>query len=131
MEPEMQTYPSAPARRRRLIAVLVLAFGIVGMHSLAVVPGHEMEHLSVLHVSASTPVVALADACDCNGHNGFHACVFILTSMLTLAALALLCWIGAVGDLRVPARVRELLRRRQRAPPWTVLTLAEMSLLRI
>lgn len=131
MKPELQTYPTAPTRCRRLIAALVLALGIVGMHSLAVVPGHDMGHLPVVHVSASAPVVALADTCDCNGHNGFHSCVFILTSMLALAALALLCRIGAGDGLRVPTRVRELLRRRQRAPPWTVLTLAQMSLLRI
>lgn len=131
MKPESQTCPIARARRRRLIAALVLVFGIIGMHSLAVVPGHQTEHQSAAHFSASTPVITLTDACDCNEHNGFHSCVFIMTSMLTLAALALLCWIGAADDLRAPARIRELLRRRQRAPPWTVLTLAEMSLLRI
>lgn len=131
MKPETQTYATARARRRRLVAVLVLVFGIIGMHSLAVVPGHETEHLPAVHASASVPVVAPADACDCTGHNGFHACVFILTAMLAMTALALLCWIGAGDDLGVPPRIRELLRRRQRAPPWTVLTLAEMSLLRI
>ncbi|MGB8407200.1 MAG: DUF6153 family protein [Mycobacterium sp.] len=116
--------------RWRLLGVLVLIVGVIGMHSLVIAPGHTL-HAERAAVHATAHQVQLGDACDCNGHNAFHACVFVMTDLLVLAALALLCWIGATADMRTPSRIREVLRRRQRAPPWTVLTLAEMSLLRI
>lgn len=115
--------------RRRFVGVLVLMLGIVGMHSLIVAPGHSMAAPVSAH-SAALDVKA-ADACDCGPHGGFHACVFVVTELLAFVGLALLCWIGITADVRMPARVRQALRHRQRAPPWTVVTLADMSLLRI
>lgn len=117
------------SNRWRFAGVLVLMLGIVGMHSLVVAPGHSMAApVSAHHASLD---VKAADACDCGGHGGFHACVFVMTELLALVGLALLCWIGIAADVRMPARIRLALRHRQRAPPWTVLTLAEKSVLRI
>lgn len=131
MRLESETEMTARGSCRRLVGVLVLVLGIIGMHELSVVPGHASSHApQVVHVSAPAAAAAVDD-CSGDAHCGFHACVFVLTSVLGLAALTLLCRIGAAGDLCAPARIRELLRSRQRAPPWTVLTLAEMSLLRI
>ncbi|MUL64122.1 hypothetical protein BOO86_06560 [Mycobacterium sp. CBMA 234] len=121
--------------RGYVVAVLVLIAGIVGMHSLIVASGHapSRHHPVAVHQTAAAAGVqtTLSDACDCNGHNGFHACVFVMTELLTILGLALLCWLGVTSHQDVHARVRQALRRRQRAPPWTVLTLAELSLLRI
>ncbi|MDH6245206.1 DUF6153 family protein [Mycobacterium sp. OTB74] len=125
--------------RLGFVGMLVLIAGIIGMHALIVAPAHSMAHAApVTHYSAAMepahaglPVANSADACDCNGHNGFHACVFIMTALLTIAGLALLYWVGVSVDARVLTRIRQSLRRRQRAPPWTVLTLAELALLRI
>ncbi|WP_418002986.1 DUF6153 family protein [Mycobacterium sp. PDNC021] len=119
----------------RVVGLLVLIAGIIGMHSLIVTPGHGPSHHSqvAVHQHASVPAAqtSLSDACDCNGHNGFHACVFVMTELLTILGLALLYWLGVAPAQNVQARIRQALRRRQRAPPWTVLTLAELSLLRI
>ncbi len=119
----------------RVVGLLVLIAGIIGMHSLIVTPGHGPSHHSQVavhqHASASAAQTSLSDACDCNGHNGFHACVFVMTELLTILGLALLYWLGVAPAQNVQARIRQALRRRQRAPPWTVLTLAELSLLRI
>ncbi|WP_071288085.1 DUF6153 family protein [Mycolicibacterium llatzerense] len=121
--------------RLRLVGMLVLIAGIIGMHSLIVTPGHGPSHHSQVavhqHASAPAAQTSLSDACDCNGHNGFHACVFVMTELLTILGLALLYWLGVAPAQNVQARIRQALRRRQRAPPWTVLTLAELSLLRI
>ena len=119
----------------RVVGLLVLIAGIIGMHSLIVAPAHSPSHHSQVtvhqHVSAPAVQMSLSDACDCNGHNGFHACVFVMTELLTILGLALLYWLGVAPAQNVQARIRQALRRRQRAPPWTVLTLAELSLLRI
>lgn len=121
--------------RLRVVGMVVLIAGIIGMHSLIVTPGHGSSHHSqvAVHQHTSTPAAqtSLSDACDCNGHNGFHACVFVMTELLTILGLALLYWLGVAPAQNVQARIRQALRRRQRAPPWTVLTLAELSLLRI
>ncbi|GAA2429474.1 DUF6153 family protein [Mycolicibacterium llatzerense] len=121
--------------RLRVVGMLVLIAGIIGMHSLIVTPGHGPSHHSQVavhqHASAPAAQTSLSDACDCNGHNGFHACVFVMTELLTILGLALLYWLGVAPAQNVQARIRQALRRRQRAPPWTVLTLAELSLLRI
>ncbi|MBY8854959.1 hypothetical protein K7711_00550 [Nocardia sp. CA2R105] len=69
-----------------------------------------------------------ADCCVLPG--GVHACVFILTALVLLLGLALL---GRVGDdADASARtVRGWAARRARPPPWTTLSLAELSILRI
>ena len=121
--------------RLRVVGMLVLIAGIIGMHSLIVTSAHSpSHHVQVTvhqHASAQAAQTSLSDACNCNGHNGFHACVFVLTELLTILGLALLYWLGVAPQQHVQARIRQALRRRQRAPPWTVLTLAELSLLRI
>ncbi|MUL74481.1 DUF6153 family protein [Mycolicibacterium sp. CBMA 226] len=117
------------------VGLLVLIAGIVGMHSLIVTSAHPTSHharaAAHRHASAPAAQTSLSDACDCNGHNGFHACVFVMTELLTILGLALLYWLGVAPERHVQARIRQALRRRQRAPPWTVLTLEELSLLRI
>ncbi|BBZ55198.1 DUF6153 family protein [Mycolicibacterium phocaicum] len=121
--------------RLRVVGMLVLIAGIIGMHSLIVTSTHAPSHhaQAAVHHHASDPAAqaSLSDACDCSGHNGFHACVFILSELLTILGLALLYWLGVAPEQNVQARIRQALRRRQRAPPWTVLTLAELTLLRI
>ncbi len=118
-----------------VVGLLVLIAGITGMHSLAVTSAHAPSHHAQAavqhHAGAPAVQTSMSDACNCNGHNGFHACVFVMTELLTIAGLALLYWLGVTPQENAQARIRQALRRRQRAPPWTVLTLAEMSLLRI
>lgn len=133
--PEPEAEVTHGNTRLRVVGMLVLIAGIIGMHSLTVTPTHGPSHHAqvTVHQHAGVPAAhtSLSDACNCNGHNGFHACVFIMTELLTILGLALLYWLGVAPQRHVQARIRQALRRRQRAPPWTVLTLAELSLLRI
>lgn len=121
--------------RLRVVGLLVLIAGIIGMHSLIVAPGHaamQHPHAAVHQVAGhAAPQMNLPDACDCNGHSGFHACVFVMAELLSVMGLVLLYWLGVAPHQNVQARIQQTLRRRQRAPPWTVLSLAELSLLRI
>lgn len=133
--PEPEADVTHRSTRLHVVGMLVLIAGIIGMHSLVVTSAHVPSHHAQVavhhHTSAPVAHTSMSDACDCNGHNGFHACVFVMTELLTILGLALLYWLGVAPRQNVEARIRQALRRRQRAPPWTVLTLAELSLLRI
>lgn len=68
----------------------------------------------------------------CGGmHGGMHGCVFILAAAALLLALVLLYRIAADRPGNGVARLRHRRPRRERSPPWTVLSLAELSILRI
>ncbi|WP_338767297.1 DUF6153 family protein [Nocardia vulneris] len=74
---------------------------------------------------------------DCGGagcsgtHGAMHGCVFVLAAVALLLALVVLyrLAVGRSGTAAAPLRHRR--PRRERAPPWTVLSLAELSILRI
>jgi hypothetical protein len=117
----------------RVALLLALLGGIVTMHAVAIVPEHHAHGSTVIMAMAhhqSTDTSCGDDGCG-SRHGGMHGCVFIMTAISVIAGLALLCWVG-VG--RVTAFVAALChhrRRRQRAPPWTVLSLFELSILRV
>ncbi|MFI9401281.1 DUF6153 family protein [Nocardia sp. NPDC052316] len=68
----------------------------------------------------------------CGGtHGGMHGCVFILAAAVLLFALVLLYRMALDRPGNDVARLRHRRPRRERSPPWTVLTLAELSILRI
>ncbi|WP_107659226.1 DUF6153 family protein [Nocardia suismassiliense] len=68
----------------------------------------------------------------CGGtHGGMHGCVFILAAAVLLFALVLLYRMALDRPGNGVARLRHRRPRRERSPPWTVLTLAELSILRI
>ncbi|GAB4588868.1 hypothetical protein [Nocardia sp. IFM 10818] len=70
--------------------------------------------------------------CDCgDGHAGTHGCVFVLAALLLALGLALLGWVGLRDRETAATTVRHLRAHRARPPPWTVLTLAELAILRI
>lgn len=123
----------------RLLLLLALLGGIVTMHAVAVMPGHRAHE-----VATSIPAVGHhaigghnepADtSCDDGcvpSHAGMHGCVFVMTAMAFIAGLALLCWIGVGRVALIVSQLRHQGRRRQRAPPWTVLSLFELSILRV
>ncbi|MGW5374655.1 hypothetical protein ACWESM_04380 [Nocardia sp. NPDC003999] len=68
----------------------------------------------------------------CDGeHSALHGCVFILAASIALAALVLLRRLAFDRPGGGAARPRHWRARRARPPPWTVLTLAELAILRI
>ncbi|MFF2084687.1 hypothetical protein ACFVVM_12975 [Nocardia sp. NPDC058176] len=66
----------------------------------------------------------------CSEHAAVHACVFILAAFAIALSLVLLY---RLGDTSAEARsVSKISRgRRRRPPPWTVLTLSQLAILRI
>ncbi len=70
--------------------------------------------------------------CGCDGgHSALHGCVFILVAAIASAALVLLSRLAVDRPGGGAARPRHWRARRERPPPWTVLTLAELAILRI
>ncbi len=68
----------------------------------------------------------------CDGaHSALHGCVFILVSLVALVALVLLYRMAVDRPGRGVARPRHWRPRPERPPPWTVLTRAELAILRI
>ncbi|MCP2291080.1 DUF6153 family protein [Nocardia amikacinitolerans] len=86
---------------------------------------------AVAHLESSAGSSAQHGCADCgDGHAGLHACVFILTA-LTMAVLLVPLYRIAGDHLGGGPKSRQRRPRRERPPPWTVLSLAELSILRI
>jgi len=122
----------------RLLLLTALLGGIVTMHAVSFTLGHHavsstpttVEHHAMGGHADPTTTPCDADSCG-QQHTGLHACVFIMTALSVLAGLALLCWVGSNRVMLIAPQLRRRCRRRQRAPPWTVLTLSELSILRV
>ncbi|MFI7002751.1 DUF6153 family protein [Nocardia sp. NPDC050175] len=141
--PPLRATGLAPA-----LGVLVLLAGIVAMHA-AVFAMHGQKDAAIPdHTAMAMPTVVdqfatMPDAdhgapgADCAGdgcggtHGGMHGCVFILAATALLLALVLLYRITVARPGNGVARLRHWRPRRERSPPWTVLSLAELSILRI
>ncbi|MGY0501510.1 hypothetical protein ACWZHB_23725 [Nocardia sp. FBN12] len=85
---------------------------------------------------ASTPIAAPSDphtgcgAAGCDEHAAVHGCVFVLVALAIALTLVLLY---RLGDTARTARLASKVwrGRRTRPPPWTVLTLSQLAILRI
>ncbi|MFD6399380.1 DUF6153 family protein [Nocardia sp. NPDC060249] len=85
---------------------------------------------------STLPVATPADphtgcgAAGCDEHAAVHACVFVLTALAVALTLVLLYRLGDTAETaRHPSRAWR--GRRERPPPWTVLTLSQLAILRI
>ncbi|MFE9785229.1 hypothetical protein ACFYO7_07610 [Nocardia salmonicida] len=95
------------------------------------------EHAAALAEESPTlPVAAPSDphpdcgAAGCDEHAAVHACVFVLAALAVALTLVLLYRLGdTVEAARRPSRAWR--GRRTRPPPWTVLTLSQLAILRI
>ncbi|WP_284236237.1 DUF6153 family protein [Mycobacterium antarcticum] len=124
----------------RLLLLVALMGGIVTMHAVTFTLGHDhgaqpaMAATSQHHTTGghAAPASPPCDGDDCGQqHTGLHGCVFVMTAVAIVAGLAMLCWIGTRNAVLVAPKTRRGHRRRQRAPPWTVLTLHQLSILRV
>ncbi|MFJ4652502.1 DUF6153 family protein [Nocardia sp. NPDC088792] len=132
---------AAGTRYLRALGLFALLAGLVAMHSLVIGMNHEGS--GHREMSSQTVVAAVmsehrdmsAPACagsDCgSGHAGMHGCLFVLSALLFLLGLALLAWVGLRRGDRPLMKVRQARPHRARPPPWTVLTLSELAILRI
>ncbi|MFJ1457967.1 hypothetical protein [Nocardia sp. N2S4-5] len=112
-----------------------LAPGIVGIGvpSIAAESMASSEHWSDRAQVLETHAEAGGDTgcADCGGgHHGLHGCVFVLVALALLLGLVVLAWVGV---RRGAAGLWVRLERSggARSPPWTVLSLPELSILRI
>jgi hypothetical protein len=125
----------------QVLLLLALLGGIVTMHAVAITPGHGahqamagMPKMAGHHamVGHEKPADMPCDTDDCvPQHAGMHGCVFVMTAVTVLAGLALLYWVGVARMTLMVLQLRHRCRRRERAPPWTVLSLSELSILRV
>ncbi|MGW0245342.1 DUF6153 family protein [Nocardia goodfellowii] len=143
----------------RMLAVLALLAGIVAMHAgVFALPSGAAHHAATsgLHdasgtnpaehtagrghdnpLDAGTPPQTSSAGTGCGGadcdtgHAGLHGCVFILTTLGLALMLVLLYYVAAVRADGLRALPRLWRAERERPPPWTVLFLAELSILRI
>ncbi|MEV6134840.1 DUF6153 family protein [Nocardia sp. NPDC051990] len=131
--------PQQPSRTTglvRVLGVLVLLAGIAAMHAgvFAVAPADDHHTMSTMALPADRSATAGPDCTDdgCgHAHGGMHACVFILTAVAVALTLVLLYWITIDRPGGGSSKPRQWRPVRERAPPWTVLSLAELSILRI
>ncbi|WP_446225727.1 hypothetical protein ACTWPB_12035 [Nocardia sp. IBHARD005] len=87
-------------------------------------------------IDSTHPIAAPSDpntgcgAAGCDEHTAVHACVFVLAALAIALTLVLLYRLGDTAEAarRTPRIWRG---RRMRPPPWTVLTLSQLAILRI
>lgn len=121
----------------RALGVLALLVGIAAMHAgvFSVAPAPADHHGTMTMAmpaehDATTGSDCTDDGCG-NAHFGMHACVFILTAVALALMLVLFYWITLDRPGGGVSKPRQWRPMRERAPPWTVLSLAELSILRI
>ncbi|MFD3702890.1 DUF6153 family protein [Nocardia sp. NPDC058658] len=153
----MDKHPARAPGIARALAVLMLLAGIVAMHSAvfgtahahgqeaAAVPADHFDpapsatdhHATGDHSAQVSPAFAApADphtgcgSAGCDEHSAVHGCVFILAALAIALTLVLLY---RLGDTAETARRTPRIWRgsRARPPPWTVLTLSQLAILRI
>ncbi|MGY2060836.1 DUF6153 family protein [Nocardia gipuzkoensis] len=127
--------------RPSALGLFVLVAGIMLMHAVVFAAchagsgdGHSGHPPAVTKGMSSTPA-STASTDHPSGvdaaHTSMHACVFVLSALALALGLILVAWLGAdPGDTAGPA-ARARLSRQPRPPPWTVLSLPELSILRI
>lgn len=130
-------FPALP----RLLLLAALLGGVVAMHAItfSLGSGHGGHPSSVdaaqHHVVAGghgEPPGGDPRGCDdCGEHSGLHGCVFVITALAIAIGLKLLYWIGTDRAVAVASTIGAFYRSGQRAPPWTVFTPCELSILRV
>jgi hypothetical protein len=113
----------------------VLLFAVAAMHAgvFAIGPGtlHPApERHSVMTMPGDAHPAAMASGDQGLGHGAMHGCVFILSVAALAFGVVLLYRLLDTGLLGGPNSVHWRAWR-ERPPPWTVPTLAELSILRI
>ncbi|WP_458686553.1 DUF6153 family protein [Nocardia tengchongensis] len=133
--------PSLPVRASgfvRALAVAVLLVGIAAMHMGLFSMDSRMDQrpagsaeFTAMSVTDHPLGASAADHHPMTAHGGMHACVFILSAAVLAVGLVLLFRAAGPFD-DAPMPVSGLWRRhRERPPPWTTPSLAELSILRI
>ncbi|UGT67941.1 DUF6153 family protein [Nocardia gipuzkoensis] len=134
-----QQLPPRATGSARLLGLLILLSGIAAMHVGVFSAGHGEHRLATEHTTVMATTTGAHHDGAASGasehhaltHKAMHACVFILSAVSLAIGLVLLSWAGV--DLRTAHLPEPGHRRthRERPPPWTMPSLAELSILRI
>ncbi|WP_342213770.1 DUF6153 family protein [Nocardia wallacei] len=121
-----------------MVGVLALLLGVVAMHAGVFCLGAGSHHTMPEHSAIATTALdehhdtaSVGDIDQALAHAGMHPCVFVLSAValaIGLVLLGRLDWARGDGH-RPPLGI--LRATRQRPPPWTVPSLADLSILRI
>ncbi|WP_157116915.1 DUF6153 family protein [Nocardia vaccinii] len=118
----------------RILGLLMLMFGVAAMHvgvfticadTYRMMP----EHSVVAPLPAHGPAVFIGHDMSCPG--AMHACEFILCAAAVVIGLVLLTWLDTASAEVGRCKARLGRTYRERPPPWTVPSLAELSILRV
>ncbi|QIS15646.1 DUF6153 family protein [Nocardia arthritidis] len=129
----------------RMLGLLALLAGIVAMHAgVFAFPAHgesgghtgaAMTHHAASATVESAKMPVHQQDCGSDGcaaaHGGIHACVFVLAAFALAIGLVVLARLAVDRPGTGIALPRHWRPRRERPPPWTVLSRAELSILRI
>ncbi|MEU4600751.1 DUF6153 family protein [Nocardia sp. NPDC023988] len=133
------------ARLARAFAVVLLLAGIVAMHSAVfVTSAHDTSahaHGNAAHTAVGPAVEAEPAQSDstkdhgcgsggCTERAAVHGCVFILVALAIVLGWMLLTRLTEDADA-IRRAGRTWRGRRERPPPWTVLSLSQLAILRI
>ncbi|MEV6214497.1 hypothetical protein [Nocardia sp. NPDC051833] len=92
-------------------------------------------HLAAAHVALpGEDKHAMGSGCGasgCDERAGIHGCVFVLAALAAALTLVLLYRLSDDGTAGGTTATRPWRGRRERPPPWTVLSLAQLAILRI
>lgn len=137
--------PTDPARTGHLASAVAAEPAPTATHSRAAgthaaAPRHDAAPALPVLAAASPAAATMPLAPDqrdtgcgaagCDEHSAVHSCVFVLVALVLAATLVLLYRLTDVEAAAARA-VRTWRGRRERPPPWTVLTLAQLAILRI
>ncbi|MET9211773.1 MULTISPECIES: hypothetical protein [unclassified Nocardia] len=93
------------------------------------------DHLAAAHVALpGEDRHAMGSGCGasgCDERAGIHGCVFVLAALAAALTLVLLYRLSDDGTAGGTTATRPWRGRRERPPPWTVLSLSQLAILRI
>ncbi|MFD5174725.1 DUF6153 family protein [Nocardia sp. NPDC058379] len=93
------------------------------------------DHLAAAHVALpGEDKHAMGSGCGasgCDERAGIHGCVFVLAALAAALTLVLLYRLSDDGTAGGTTATRPWRGRRERPPPWTVLSLSQLAILRI
>ncbi|MFE3024071.1 DUF6153 family protein [Nocardia tengchongensis] len=118
----------------RLLGVLALLLGIAAMHAGVFSLGHDTHPAAAPTMVMTEPSASghAPHGDHAGGHANSHGCDYlILTAIAFGIGLVLLHWIADRSRDDLPPRLPSWRIHRERPPPWTAPSLAELSILRI
>ncbi|WP_257890650.1 DUF6153 family protein [Rhodococcus sp. USK10] len=127
---------TATGRRRMLVAraalLIAVAAGVLLMHSLiaptAIAAVHEQPSATATH--GEDPHGCGGDGCG-QVHLTGHQCAGVIVVIAALTSAMLLWWQSANPSARRSRVSADRAQSGRGPPPWTVLSLAELSILRV